>query len=59
MSEWTDINEVLKGGVKIEELRCLNCDRLLKEYEGKHGKFLGCPNFISDVECQKTYTLKR
>lgn len=59
MSEWSKIEEVLQDGIKIEELRCVNCNRLLKEYEGKHGKFLGCPNFLSDEKCKKTYTLKK
>lgn len=57
MSEWQKVNDILHKGVKMEELRCKNCDRLLKEYDGKYGKFLGCPNFISDDECKTTYSM--
>jgi len=52
------IKEKVKiGDYKIEELRCLNCDRLMKEYDGRNGKFIGCPNWQQDVFCKRTYTV--
>lgn len=49
--------QVKTGNYKIENLKCLNCDRLMKEYDGRNGKFIGCPNWQQDVRCKKTYTI--
>ena len=53
---WTDLRN--HNFENLKELRCTKCNRLLKQYEGKFGKFLGCPNWISDEECRDTYTLE-
>lgn len=56
-SKWFTLKDILKGDNSSKQLRCENCDRVMKEYEGKHGKFLGCPNFMSDENCRNTYTI--
>lgn len=59
MGTFQKISELLQSTTKIkEELKCQNCGRLLKEYNGKFGKFIGCPNFQSDEGCRSTYSIE-
>lgn len=59
MSTFEKIADIIKTTTKIkQEMRCQNCNRELKEYSGKYGKFIGCPNYKIDEGCRSTYSVE-
>lgn len=54
------LKEQLKGIITEDDkkyMRCENCGRLMKEFDGKYGKFMGCPNYFQEEKCRKTVSL--
>jgi len=49
----------VKKVINMSVVNCPNCGRMLKEYDGKYGKFLGCPNYFMDQKCKKTYGINK
>lgn len=45
MSKYIKVGDMLKRGLHISDIVCDKCGRQLREYEGKHGAFLGCPKW--------------
>jgi len=57
MSNFIKVEEQLKKGIKLSNLKCKNCGTQLEIYKGRYGKFIGCPNFNGDIDCKYTASI--